>query len=223
MTRLALAALALAAAAAPAAAQADPAVFLTGAVFAGVERVSHAEVVRPLRQSVDMSGTVVGGSAGIGTFVHPVWSVRFEFAVPGTLEEEVDQFVLGGIGFGPRSTSTLRTYSGSVLAAHHVPLGDRVSLALLGGVVIGQRVSRTVTENVIIFPPESPIPGVPFPLPLPPVRTETKTTTYHAGAGMGLDLDWALMDRIIITPQMRAHVLSGALSLRPGLGLRINF
>jgi opacity protein-like surface antigen len=228
MTRLALAALVLAAAAAPAAAQVDPGVFVTGSVFAGVERVSHAEIEDSSFESVglsdtDLSDTVFGWSVGIGTFVHPAWSVRFELVVPGELEEEVNAFELGrGISVGPRSVHTLRTYSGSALVGHHVALSSRLSLGLLGGVVFGRRERHTVTEFSFILPPVPVIPSLPFP-ELFPIRSESKTTSYHAGAGLGLDVDWALAERMVVSPHVRAHVLSGALSLRPGVGLRFNF
>ena len=229
MRRLALAALVLAVAAAPAAAQTDAAVFVTGSVFAGIERVPHAEIDDPSFGGIDfsdadLSDTVFGWSVGIGTFVHPAWSVRFELAVPGKLEEEVNAFDLGGgISIGPRSVRSVRTYSGSALIGHHVALSSRLSLGLLGGVVFGRLETQSLTEfSFILLPPVPQIPGLPLP-DRPSIRSESTTTSYDAGAGLGLDVDWALANRIVVSPQLRAHVLGGALSLRPGVGLRFNF
>jgi opacity protein-like surface antigen len=229
MRRLTIAALFLFAAAGPASAQTDPGLFVTGAGFAGIERVPHAEIDDQSFPGLefsdtDLSDTVFGWSVGIGTFVHPAWSVRFEFAVPGKLEEEGHTFDLGGgISIGPRSSRSERAYNGSVLIGHHVPLNSRLSLGLLGGVVFGRIETRSVTEfSFDLLPPVPQIPGVPLP-DFPPIRSEARMTSYHAGAGLGLDVDWALADRIVISPQLRAHALGGGLSLRPGVGLRFNF
>src|SRR5437870_4075101 len=55
-------------------------VFVDGAVFLGIERLSHTSTQPPNASLTDLSGTAVGGRVGVGTFLSPQWSAQVEFA-----------------------------------------------------------------------------------------------------------------------------------------------
>src|SRR5262252_1665698 len=61
-----------------------PPVFITGAYGGGTDRSSHFVTNQPGLQT-NLSGHVSSRTFGIGTFVTPHWSVRFEMSLPATL------------------------------------------------------------------------------------------------------------------------------------------
>jgi hypothetical protein len=60
--------------------------FVEGAAFVGIERLSHTSTQPPNPSLTDLSGTTVGGRVGVGTFLSPQWSAQVEVSWPNLLK-----------------------------------------------------------------------------------------------------------------------------------------
>jgi hypothetical protein len=204
-------------------------VFVEGAAFVGVERLSHT-TPQPSNASVaDLSGTTVGGRVSVGTFVSPQWSVRVEVAVPNLLKSTTTLpppilvplpspvvVVPAPIVFTQQIQRDYRAPSGAILVGYATTRRHHVAVSYLGGLMMLEERQHTVNQTSI-----GPVPGVS--IPIPTQRTETTIFTYRAAAATGLDVDIAIAAHLALVPQIRADVFLGSLSVRPAAALRWNF
>jgi len=201
-------------------------VFVDGAVFLGIERLSHTSTQRPNASLTDLSGTAVGGRVGVGTFLSPRWSVQVEFAYPRLLKSTttiqpplLQPLVVPG-AFGPTvivapvTQQVQRDYrapSATVLVGYHTARRHHVAVGYLGGLMLLEERQHTTQAFVRS--------GAPTPI----ASSETTTFTYRAAAAMGFDVDIVLGSHLALVPQVRSDVFVGSLSVRPAVGVRWNF
>jgi len=180
-------------------------VFVSGTAFAAINLDTGARPVQPVSGlgSIDSGGTTAGGGGGIGTYLTPRWSVRFEFAFAGETDASS---TLTSAAF----TETLRVQSqighANVLVGYHPAPRGRVEMGYLGGVAFvhqRQHFFENITQQLPL-PPGSFVP--PFGL-----QTEAIVTNYRQAAVVGLDVAVSLSKRCAIVPGMRALAFSGTL------------
>lgn len=193
-------------------AQDAPAVFVTGGVFASIERAGHEDTSGlPGLSPLDPSGTAVGGSAAIGTFVSPHWSVRLEFAFPASIERSSSTtFTIGATGVtrAERQTLDVRTPSVDVLAGYHTAVRHHVSFAYLGG--IGFVESREHYTGIQFIPADAPVPQ----------PSGTTYVSYGVVPVVGVDATWQLTSHAALVPYIRAQTSPFGISIRPGVSVR---
>jgi hypothetical protein len=197
-------------------------VFVDGAVFLGIERLSHTSTQPPNASLTDLSGTTVGGRVGVGTFLSPQWSAQVEFAYPkllkitttipppilqplaslGTLAQLV--VAPAPIAITQQLHRDYRAPSATVLVGYHTARRHHVAVGYLGGLMLLEERQHTTQTFVR-------------------VSSESTTFTYRAAAAMGFDVDVALGSHLALVPQVRADVFVGSLSVRPAVGVRWNF
>lgn len=98
---------------------------------------------------------------------------------------------------------------------YHTPMWRRVSVAYLAGIEFIQERYRTKAEIT---------PRLPIPLPVGvPSRSESEFFNYRGAATVGVDADLSITSHLSVVPQVRAQVFVGALSIRPGVGVRLSF
>jgi hypothetical protein len=222
---------------APALALAQPAagtVFVEGGAYADIRRAPSTSAT--LFGGDDGSGTVAGGTLGIGVHLTPRISVRGEWSMTGTLSIDRDasilpytaeDLVLSGLPLSllaPQQITEERDVkAGFALLGYHFAAG-RTSIELLGGVgLVNERVG-TIAELQLPFLSGLPgLPGLPS-LPVgPDYRTEYSQSAHHAVAVLGAGAAVSLAGHAALVPQVRVYVLNGALQVRPGLNLRWTF
>lgn len=204
-------------------------VFISAAVLAVVDESSNTGGLGlGLAATPDGSSTVAGGALGLGVHLTPRVSVRAEVNIAGRAKTETNlPGVLSsgfpsGIGTSITLTQQFKTTRESTpvfaLLAYHLPAG-RLTVEVVGGLGIVHQSVTSSYESTISGPGLGP--GGTF-LP-PPTRTEVKSSGYDAAAVVGADFAVAATNHLAVVPQVRAYVLNGGLSLRPGIGLRWTF
>jgi hypothetical protein len=222
-------------AATPAAAQPSAStVFVSAAALAVIDESSNT-AGRAFDAPPDGSSTVAGGAIGLGVHLTPRVSVRAEVNIADRAKTETNlPSILGGgspAGIGTPFTvnQTYKTTRKSTpvfaLLAYHLPAG-RLTVEVVGGLgIVHQTVTSSFESSI-----SGPGLGGPFGGPglggtflLPPTRNEFRSSGYDAVAVAGADFAVAATNHLAVVPQVRAYVLNGGLSLRPGLGLRWTF
>ena len=200
--------------AAPAIAQTHPTsgVFVHGGVFASIERFPHVDTDLGGDSLADPSGTVFGGTFGVGGFLTPRLTARLEVALPGELEEE-DEETIGPIRASGQTEILLRDVY--VMLGYETDPGRRIRLSYLGGAVVRQR--RIDREATIVSQPPRPI------IPPPIQRFEESLVSYDTSLALGLDAAATMTQRLALVPQIRVVVAGGSLSFRPGVSARWTF
>jgi hypothetical protein len=198
----------------PAIAQTHPTsgVFVHGGVFASIERFPHIDTDLGGGSFADPSGTVFGGTFGVGGFLTPRLTARLEVALPGELEEE-DEETLGPLRASGQTEILLRDVY--VMLGYETDPGRRIRLSYLAGAVVRQR--RLEREATIESRPPLPI--------IPPLtqRFEESVVSYETSLALGLDAAAMMTERLALVPQLRVVVLGGSLSFRPGVSVRWTF
>jgi hypothetical protein len=185
-----------------------PAVFLTGAYGLGMDQSSHFVSNQPNGLQINLSGHMTARSFGVGTFLTPRLSVRFEMTLPETLTAT-------GATSGTPVVESLRvaqtTRTGAVFFGYHTSSSRAVSLEYLGGVLfVSQRQHSTsqVFTNT----------GMPLAAPM-----ESDAYSYKSAAIAGADVNIALGRHVAVVPEFRAWSLAGTFSTRTSLAFRVNF
>ncbi len=216
-------------AAIPAAAQPSAGtVFVSAAALAVIDEAPDAAAAGLLPAN-DTGGTVAGGALGLGVHLTPRLSVRAEMHLAGRVKKERQlPGILGGATspFGGGSsvftvTQTVGTTREATpvfaLLAYHLTAA-RVSVEFAGGLGL-VRQSVTSTFDTVVSGAGLSVGSFPPSLP----RTQVSASGYHAVAVVGADAAVSATSHLAVVPQVRAYVLNGGLSLRPGLGLRWTF
>ena len=200
-------------------------VFVTGTALAAIERYPTTEGTGTT--DTDAGGTVAGGALGLGVFLTPRVSARAEWTLTDThtttLEFDIGSLAASSSGgflgtpapgfvvLERTATQRRRSSAGFALLGYHLPAG-RASIEVLGGLGI---VHRRITVVYDLRIPSG------IGLTVPP--TEFTTAGYDAVAVVGADVAVSIINHVALVPQVRAYAVGGALSVRPGLGLRWTF
>ena len=209
-------------------------IFVTGAALAAIEDGPTYDTAAIFDSALagNDGGTVAGGTVGVGVHLSPRVSVRAEWSTTAELRDETTgseilpqatPFTFGSaLTVFPahaiiesRTTTRRRSTAVFSLLGYHFA-GRRVSLDVMGGLGLVRRSQRWSYETRFTAPTLGtfvPQPGT----------SESKSAAYHAVAVVGADAAVSVASRLAVVPQVRAYVLGGALSLRPGLGLRWTF
>lgn len=209
-------------------------IFVTGAGLAAIEDGPTYTTPTTFDSAFagNDGGTVAGGTVGVGVHVSPRLSFRAEWSTTAELRGETTaseilpqttSFTFGNAPTAVLSTaiiesrSTTRRRSTAVfsLLGYHFA-GRRVSLDVMGGLGLVRRSLRWSYETRFSAPTSGMF------VPQPSTR-ESRSAGYHSVAVVGADAPVSVTSRLAVVPQVRAYVLGGTLSLRPGLGLRWTF
>lgn len=232
-------------AASPAAAQR---VFVEGSVFGGIERRVTQKVqttVTPSTQGTeatpvpDINGSVLGGTFTIGTWVAPRVSLRLETSWPREVEDRVErtQTIPGPGGPVPVLTSRIerqswdRARTFTPLVGYHTARRHGVQLAYVGGAAFVWRTLRqrevttssTLSGGGFVIGPGGMV--IPQPVVVIPIERTFDATTniYGVSAAVGMDADIAIGSHFSAVPQIRVVGMNSGLSVRPGVGFRVNW
>jgi hypothetical protein len=185
-----------------------PTVFLTGGYGLGVDRSSHFVTNQPGDIQTNLSGRTSWRAFGLGTFLTPRLSVRFEMALPATLTVHASMS-------GPMILENLSlaqtTQTGAVLFGYHTSSSREVSLEYLGGVLFVSQRQHSIAQV-------STNTGTPLVSPM-----VTDAYAYKSAAIAGADVNIALGRHLAVVPEFRAWSLGGTFSTRTSLGCRVNF
>jgi hypothetical protein len=185
-----------------------PAVFLTGAYGLGVDQSSHFVSNQPDGMQINLSGRMSARSFGVGTFLTPRRSVRFEMMLPETL-------TASGGTTGNQVVENLRvvqtTRTGAVLFGYHTSSNREVSVEYLGGVLFVSQRQDSLSQVLSIA-------GSPLAAPM-----ESDAYSYKSAAIAGADVNIALGRHLAVVPEFRAWSLTGTFSTRTSLAFRVNF
>jgi hypothetical protein len=185
-----------------------PAVFLTGAYGTGMDQSSHFVSNQPDGLQLNLSGRLTARSFGVGTFLTPRLSVRFEMTLPETLTAN------GGTS-GTAVVENVRvaqtTRTGAVLFGYHTSSNRAVSLEYLGGVLFVSQRQNSISQV-------STSTGTPLEAPV-----EMDAYSYKSAAIAGADVNIALGHHLAVVPEFRAWSLAGTFSTRTSLAFRVIF
>jgi hypothetical protein len=185
-----------------------PAVFLTGAVGFGMDQSSHFASTQPDGIQINLSGHMTARSFGVGTFLTPRLSLRFEMSLPETL-------TASGSTSGDLVVESLRvaqtTRTGAVLFGYRTSPGRVVSVEYLGGVLFVSQRQNSLSQVLAST-------GAPLAEPM-----VSDAYSYKSAAIAGADVDIALGHHLSVVPEFRAWSLNGTFSTRTSLAFRVNF
>lgn len=198
------------------AAQGAPPLFVDGAVFGGIENFSNSEITQGVARSNDLSGTVVGGTFAVGTFLGPRASLRVEASFPTSTHNEFTETSTNTGSpvppptFNSRDEQTMQSFS--ILGGYHLANRGRIRMSYLAGASF-LRVHQNSIQS-IHYPA------------FPPLQAEhTQETSFEAfsyipAVVFGLDAEIRAGSHVSIVPGARILGTAGAMSLRPGVALR---
>jgi len=199
-------------------------VFVHGGAFASYQARSHEDIDIALTSIASSgSGTVPGGTVGVGVFLRPFLSVRADALFEGETDESFPPAYLTGLLADLPSitrlatqTSHTRTFGVQTLLAYHLASSNRFRLAVLGGVSFNRLRTRFSSE---LFIPVIPVlPGV---TPSRPTqRIDYAFVSYNRDVVVGLDGELAMGEHFALVPQFRVVGGSGNIRLQPGVSLR---
>jgi hypothetical protein len=185
-----------------------PAVFLTGAFGLGMDQSSHFVSSQPDGLQMNLSGHMTSRSFGVGTFLTPRLSVRFEMSLPETL-------TASGSTNGDLVVESLRvvqtTTTGAVLFGYHTSSSRVVSVEYLGGVLFVSQHQNSLSQVLTTT-------GTPLAVPM-----VSDDYSYKSAAIAGADVNIALGHHLAVVPEFRAWSLAGTFSTRTSLAFRVNF
>jgi hypothetical protein len=185
-----------------------PAVFLTAGYGIGRDESSHFVTSSPGGAQTNLSGTSRLRSFGIGTFLTPRLSVRFETALPTTLS-------VNSTSSGAPVIESLRvaqtTRTGDLLFGYHTSSARPVSVEYLGGVLFMSQKQDSVSQVLTAG-------GTPLAAP-----SESASYAYKSAAIAGADVNVALGRYLAVVPEFRVWSMSGTFSSRASLAFRLNF
>jgi hypothetical protein len=225
------------------AARAQSSVYVSGNVFADLQRGSGQTSPGPTTRDA----TVAGGGVRVGGFLSTRWSVELgvdtgaatDDTVSLSPEDSVPVAGLTGFVTSPAGTSTpfplprapivfvdvdervrTRVVSTSILLGYHPPPRGRLQAGFKGGIAFVRSTSSltsTVTYRVS-DPLLLPILQLPA-----PITNTSSSVALNAAATVAAELAIAWSPHAAIVPEMRALGFSGRVLLRPGVAVRWSF
>jgi hypothetical protein len=208
-------------------------IYVSGDVSEEVTRFSRT--VTPLDVgSTDVrppDGVTVGGGARVGAFFSPEWSLELGVDLGREISNTRTVPVAIPAGFPPttrspqyESRTSSRFSATSVLVGYHPPARGRAQAGFRGGLSI-MRVDSTFTTSSISFSSLSIIssPLVPAVI-LPPTFNVTTNEVAAVGYGMyatvGGEVAIEVSSHFAVVPEVRVHVSTNTLLVRPGVAAR---
>lgn len=186
-----------------------PAVFVTGGYGLGMNQSSH--LVSPQTGGAlqtNLSGRTSAGSFGVGTFLTPRLTVRFEMIMPSTLTAVS---TTAGAPIVESLSVAQTTRTGAVLFGYSTSPSRLVSVEYLGGVLFMSQ--KQVSTSALMT-----VTGVMLEAP-----TESDAYAYRSAAIAGMDVRVALGRHLAVVPGIRAWSMNGTLSTQTSVGFRVNF
>jgi opacity protein-like surface antigen len=204
--------------------------YVAGAVFLDAHRVSGPDDdVSILYGGGVGSGETVGGAVRAGLALGERWGVEAEVAMPATLEEDLRYDILlpyltslgnGSSVFLGQTSLPLtqrierQAITTSALLWFRRPMGDRVSLMVLGGVGF----TRLKEGRALVLP---------FANSLPALVAPARIVSYDVGPVVGVEVPVRLTDRLDVVGGVRLHAFDTDVSsgwlVRPSAGVRWRF
>jgi hypothetical protein len=185
-----------------------PVLFLTGAYGSNNDHSSHFDTNVPGGLQTNLSGSSIARSFGVGTFLTPRLSVRFEMSLPYTVNAASSTA-------GTSVVSTLRvaqtTRTGAILFGYHTNSSRPVSMEYLGGVIFLSQHQNSISQVQTDT-------GLPLSAPM-----TSDSYAYKSAAVAGADVNVALGRYLALVPEFRAWSLGGTFSMRTSVGFRVNF
>jgi hypothetical protein len=223
------------------AARAQSTLYVSGNVFADLQRGSGETF--PILDRQD--ATVAGGGVRVGGFLATRWSLELGIDAGATTEAAVSfspadsvataggvtGFVTASAGVSPSLTTfptpsifvnideriRTRVTSTSVLLGYHPPARGRLQAGFKGGVSFVR--STNTIDTTIAYTVSDPrlLPIV----QLPRATTSTSSSVaFNTAATVAAELAIALSPHLAVVPEMRALGLSSRIFLRPGAAVR---
>lgn len=166
------------------------------------------------QETPNLNGTSIGGSAEIGTWLTPRFSIRLEVALLGDARASSSMTSSETAGLGQtititaQNSTTLRERTVSVLLGYATDRRHGIQLSYLGGAVFGfERVQESTVQAV------SPVlQGITLP------QSSYTVRSYGSTAEVGMDADVAIGPHLSIVPQ--ARLLADDVAIRAGVALR---
>ena len=228
---MAVVAVVVAAWAGPAAAQpAGERGYVAGAVFLDAHRVSGPDDELSILYGGGVGdGETVGGGLRAGLALGERWGVEAEVALPGSVEEDlrydlmipfVSSLGLGTFPFLDQISLPLsqrierRAITTSALLWFRRPMGNRLSLMVLGGVGF----TRLSESRALVLPLANTLPQLIAP---------NRIVYNDAGPVVGVEVPVRLLDRLDVVGGVRLHAFdtegSSGWLIRPSAGVRWRF
>jgi hypothetical protein len=225
----------------PAAAYAQTAGYAGGTVFADVRQFGGTSTRTPLIiDDASRNATGIGGSARIGTWLHPRWTLELSADFSSKTSTTVNGPVIAIYPPVPPPELKSSTSFTSVtpMVGFHSPPGRRVRLGYLAGFSFVRATYKTEYPSFAIPMPLSG--GVSFAFVeligpttrLSPQASTPLSLTNKRNSGaltLGFEAAIDLTSRISVVPELRASTFStgsagtGVFLIRPGIGARWKF
>jgi hypothetical protein len=209
-------------------------IYVSGDLFADIRRMTRV-VSPPDSGTIDTSspdGVTGGGGARIGAFFSPEWSL--ELGVDAGKETSATTTVAIPLPAGlpvslptPRfdSRTSGRFVATSVLIGYHPPARGRARAGFRGGLSVMRAdstftsVSSTIIGPIIVSP--SPLaPPVIAPPTINVTTSEIARVAYGMFATMAGEVAIDISSHFEVVPEVRAHVNTSTLLVRPGVAAR---
>jgi hypothetical protein len=206
-------------------------VYVSGDVFAEVIRLSRQ--ILPPDITTDLrppDGVTAGGGARIGAFFSPEWSLELGVDLGKEISNSQTVSVAIPTGFPStrapqfQSRTSSRFSATSVLIGYHPPARGRAQAGFRGGLSI-MRLDSTFTSSSINFSSVSIISSPLAPVVIVP-PTISVTTNEVASIGYGMyatvagEVAIEVSSHFAVVPEVRAHVSTNTLLVRPGVAAR---
>ena len=223
------------------AAFAQTAGYVGGTVFADIRQFGGTTTLTPLViDDASRDATGFGGSARVGTWLHPRWTLEVSAEFSSRTSTTVNGPVIAIYPPVPPLALTSRTSFTSVtpMVGFHSAAGRRVRLGYLAGFSFVRATYRTEYPSFAIPTPFSGGVSFTFPEPIglttrPSSQASTAvslTNRRNSGAlTLGVEAAIDLTPGISVVPELRASTFStgsagtGVFLIRPGVGARWKF
>jgi hypothetical protein len=207
-------------------------IYVSGDVSEEVIRFSRTVTALDLG-STDLrppDGVTVGGGARIGAFFSPEWSLELGVDLGKEISHSQTVSVAVPTGFPStrapqfQSRTSSRFSATSVLIGYHPPARGRAQAGFRGGLSI-MRVDSTFTTSSISFSSlsiiSSPLtPAVIVPPTFNVTTNEVATVGYGMYATVAGEIAIEVSNHFAVVPEVRAHVSTNTLLVRPGVAAR---
>ena len=208
-------------------------IYVSGDVFGDVIRFPR-QTLPPEIVTIDgrpPDGVTAGGGARIGAFFSPEWSLELGVDLGKEISETKTVSVAIPTGFPPTTTpppyqsrTSNRFSATSVLIGFHPPARGRAQAGFRGGLSVMRtdasftHVSTSISSTTIISSTIGPVAIV-----QPTISLTTSQLTsrgYGMYATVAAEVAISVSSHFALVPEVRAHVNTNTLLVRPGVAAR---
>jgi hypothetical protein len=208
-------------------------IYVSGDVFAEVMRFPQ-QTLPPQIVTIDgrtPDGVTAGGGARIGAFFSPAWSLELGFDLGKEISDTKTIPVAIPVGFPPpltfpsyQSRTSNRFSATSVLIGFHPPAPGRAQAGFRGGLSVMRTdssftyVSTSFSSSTIIPSPIGSVAIVPLTIRL--TTNQLTSRGYGVYATVAGEVAISVSSHFAVVPEVRAHVNTNTLLVRPGVAAR---